>query len=374
MEIEHYHWLVYMVAFLAAFSVTVATTPLAKRISVRLNAIDHPKARGLGVNKTPRLGGIAIVLGFMAAMFVLVPFMGGFSVVQFSGFIVGSLLIVGLGIADDVLDVNAKIKLAVQLGAALILVFTGTRIDMIMWPFVIPQEILDVISVPITIVWIIAVTNAVNLIDGMDGLAAGVSSISSVVLLILCILSGEPMAVVFSAALAGSSMGFLPRNFNPAEIYMGDTGATFLGYVLAATSIMGLFKTYTLLSVMVAILAMALPILDTAFAFVRRLLNHQPIMTADRGHLHHRLIDAGYTQKQSVTILYVISLITGAMALIIAVADPIVFGLSAVSLFTICVVIYLYRKRVKGTEATMTKDVAEEPMASTEAEVSDLSK
>ena len=352
---ETYHWLIYLVAFLAAFSVSVATTPLAKKISIKLNAIDKPKKRGLNKVPIPRLGGIAIVLGFMTALFILVPFIEDLRTTQFLGFIVGALIIVALGIFDDILDLNSKIKLSVQIIAALILIFTGTRIEMIMWPMEIYPGAMYVISVPVTMVWIIGVTNAVNLIDGMDGLAAGVSSIASCFLMVLCVMTGSPMAVVFAAALAGSSLGFLPRNFNPAEIYMGDTGATFLGYVLAASSIMGLFKTYTLLAMLVAVLALALPILDTSFAFLRRLKNHKPVMTADRGHLHHRLIDAGYSQKQSVTILYTISIATGVLALLIVLGDTLVFAVAALSLFVLSVIVYLYRRRTKSKENEPTE-------------------
>ncbi|MCL1996093.1 MAG: undecaprenyl/decaprenyl-phosphate alpha-N-acetylglucosaminyl 1-phosphate transferase [Defluviitaleaceae bacterium] len=341
-----YHWLVYLVAFLAAFSVSLLTTPLAKKISIKYNAIDYPKKRGLHTVPMPRMGGLSLVFGFMTAMLILVPFIEDFRTIQFGGFIAGAFIIVALGIADDIHNLNAKVKFLVQLLAALVAVFTGTRIEMIMWPMFIEPEIMETFSIPFTVLWIVGVTNAVNFIDGLDGLAAGVSSICGFFLMILCILTGSPMAVVFTAALTGSSMGFLPRNFNPAEVYMGDTGATFLGYVLAASSVIGLFKTYTLLAVLIAVLALSLPILDTLFAIVRRLLNHKPPMAADRGHLHHRLIDKGYTQKQSVLILYVISAATGGLSLLLVLENNAAFAVALIFLIIMALMIYVYKKRL----------------------------
>ena len=345
---------------MAAFSVSVTTMPISKKISIKLGAIDKPKKRGLGTKPIPRLGGISIVFGFMTALLILVPFVEDLRTIQFVGFVVGALIIVVLGIFDDIKDLNAKIKLLVQIIAALVLALTGTTIEMIMWPFLIYGELFSALSVPITVIWVIGVTNAVNLIDGMDGLAAGVTSISSFFLMVLCILTGSPLAVVFAAALAGSSMGFLPRNFNPAEIYMGDTGATFLGYVLAASSIMGLFKTYTLLAVLVAVLALALPIFDTAFAFFRRIRNHVPIMTADRSHIHHKLIDMGLNQKQAVMVLYTLSIITGILALIITVGDVAVFAIAVMSLFVMSVIVLLYRRRISREKLLAEQEFKED--------------
>lgn len=341
-----YHWLIYLVAFLAAFSVSILTTPIAKKISIRLGAIDYPKKRGLHSTPIPRMGGLAIFFGFMAAMFILVPFIEEFRTLQFAGFIVGAVIIVILGMADDIKNLSAIVKFSIQLLAALIVVFTGTRIEMIMWPLHIYPDVLEVFSVPFTIIWILGITNAVNLIDGVDGLAAGVSSICGSFLMILCVLTGSPMAVVFTASLTGSSLGFLPRNFNPAEIYMGDTGSTFLGYVLAVSSVMSLFKTYTLLAVLIAILVVAFPILDTAFAMIRRLRNKVPIMTADRGHLHHRLIDMGYTQKQAVVILYILSAIAGLIAVLITLGDGMSAVIATVFIIVASMMIYVYKKRI----------------------------
>ena len=166
-------------------------------------------------------------------------------------------------------------------------------------------------------IWIVAVTNAVNLIDGLDGLACGVSTISSMTVLVIALTVAEPTVAVLMACLAGGCIGFLPYNTNPAKIFMGDTGSTFLGYVLAVVSIQGLFKYYTLISFVVPFLMLGLPIFDTCFAFIRRIAHGQSPMHADRSHIHHRLIDMGLNQKQAVAVLYVISAILGLSAVVL---------------------------------------------------------
>lgn len=338
-----HNWLLYIAAFACSFAVSLLATPLARKISIKLNAIDYPKARGLHKEPIPRMGGIAIVLGFMAAMCFVVFFLEELRTTQFLGFIIGALIIVVLGMLDDVYSLSAKTKLAVQIVAALIVIFTGTTIGLVIWPI---KTFLDNFDIPITLVWIVGVTNAVNLIDGVDGLAAGVSSIASLCLMALCIISGSAVAVVFSATLAGACLGFLPRNFSPADVIMGDTGATFLGFVLAVSSIIGVYKSYALLSVVIAVLALALPIFDTLFAMIRRFLKGKPIMSADRGHLHHRLIDSGYSHKQTVVIMYGLSAITGTIAILIALRDLRATLIVLLSLGVLFLMIYAYRKRI----------------------------
>ena len=341
---EH-NWLLYIAAFACAFGICLLTTPLAKRISIKAGAIDYPKKRGLHKEPIPRMGGLAIVLGFVVTMLILAPFKAEIRTVEFMGFIGGALIIVVLGMIDDIYQLGAKVKITVQFIAALVVVLTGTTIDLVTWPI---PAYLDGFSAPFTIFWIIGVTNAVNIIDGVDGLAAGVSSICATCLMILCILTGSPLAVALMAALAGSCLGFLPRNFNPAEIIMGDTGSTFLGYVLAVSSILGVFKSYALLAVLIAVLCLALPILDTAFAMVRRALNGKPIMGADRGHLHHRLIDYGYNQKQTVLILYIVSAVSGSIAILIAIRNFYAITVAAVFFLALLSILYVYKKRVNA--------------------------
>jgi len=343
--VYQHNWLLYIAAFACAFSICLLMTPFAKRTSIKLGAIDYPKKRGLHKEPIPRMGGLAIVLGFVITMLILMPFKEELRTLQFAGFIGGAFIIVLLGMIDDIYNLGARIKFAVQLFAALIVVFTGTTIDLVTWPI---PAYLDNFSIPFTIIWIIGVTNAVNIIDGVDGLAAGVSSICAATIMVLCILTGSPLAVALMAALAGSCLGFLPRNFNPAEIIMGDTGATFLGYVLAVSSILGVFKSYALLAVLIAVLCLALPIIDTAFAMLRRAINGKPIMGADRGHLHHRLIDRGYNQKQTVLILYGISAASGAAAILIAVQNVYAITIAAVFFLALVSILYVYKKRVES--------------------------
>ena len=336
-------WLLYITAFAASFGICLLLTPWARKVSIKLGAVDKPKPRGMHKKPIPRMGGIAIVLGFMATMAIAAIFMEEMRTLQFAGFAVGAFIIVGLGMLDDIYDLNAKLKMAVQIVAALVVVFTGTTIDFIDWPF---QEVFTTFSIPITIIWIVGIVNAVNLIDGVDGLAAGVSSIAALFLTVLCIMTGSPLAVVFAATLAGSCLGFLPRNFSPADVIMGDTGATFLGYVLAVSAIIGVYKSYALLSVAIVGFAMALPIVDTAFVMIRRMLSGRSPMSPDRGHLHHKLIDAGLSAKQTVVVLYSISAVAGGLAIMIAARNiyALVIGLTAL-LVTVSI-IYVYRKRV----------------------------
>ncbi|MDR2167651.1 MAG: undecaprenyl/decaprenyl-phosphate alpha-N-acetylglucosaminyl 1-phosphate transferase [Clostridiales bacterium] len=345
-EVVH-EWLLYIVAFAASFGIALFLTPWARKVSFKLGAVDKPKARGMHNKPMPRLGGLAIVLGFMATMGILAFFMPELRTLQFAGFAVGALIIVGLGMLDDIYNLKARVKLFVQIGAAVVVVFTGTRIDFIGWNL---PEIFDTLSVPITILWIVGIVNAVNFVDGVDGLAAGVSSIAAVFLTILCIMTGSPLAVVFAATLAGSSLGFLPRNFSPAEVYMGDTGATFIGYVLAVSSIIGVYKSYALLSVLIVGFALALPIMDTVYVMVCRILKRKSPMTADRGHLHHKLIDRGYSHKQTVVILYVVSIFAGAIAILIALENINALIIGLVALLVLFSIIYVYRKRVDQDE------------------------
>lgn len=311
----NHNWMLYLFAFLGAFVIALATTPFAKRLSIKLGAIDYPKKRGMHNKPMPRMGGVAIVLGFMVTVIALSFFIEGIDKTQFLGLVVGAMIIVVLGMIDDVKNLPARTKFSVQIIAALVVIFSGTRIELVLWPF---TAFFQKFSVPITLIWIVGVTNAVNLIDGLDGLASGVSSIAALSLMVLCIMTGSELSCVLTAAIAGSCLGFLPRNFNPAELFMGDTGATFLGFVLAVSSIMGVFKGYAILAVTVSTLCLGLPVFDTLFAMGRRAIHGKPIMQADRGHLHHRLIDKGFSQKQTVLILYAISISCGLLAIAIS--------------------------------------------------------
>ncbi len=302
--------------FSIAFFVSLASTPLVKTLAHKIGAIDIPDGkRRVHKSPIPRLGGLAIFLGFMCAVFAFVKID-----TQVRGILIGAVLIVAIGILDDVKQLKATVKLAVQIIAAIIVVFHDVKIVALTVPsFIVDSGFLPLkwLSIPITILWIVAVTNAVNLIDGLDGLAVGVSSIATFSLFFIAILAGEPTVALLAAALAGGCLGFLPYNFNPAKIFMGDTGSTFLGFILSTICIQGLFKGYAIISFIIPFLILGLPLFDTSVAILRRIHNKKPIMGADRGHLHHKLIDMGFSQKQTVAILYVIAMLLGLSAVVL---------------------------------------------------------
>jgi len=305
-----------ILCFTLAFAISLAATPFIITLAHKIGAVDVPDdKRRVHKKPIPRLGGLAIFYGFLVSLLFFARLDQ-----QMRGILIGALIIVGVGIIDDVKQLRALVKLAAQIVAALVVVFNNIRIIAISVPAFISETgvlQLGMFSIPITVVWVIIVTNAVNLIDGLDGLAVGVSSIASFSLFFIAILGGEQNVAIISAALAGGCLGFLPYNFNPAKIFMGDTGSQFLGYMLSVICIQGLFKGYVIISFIVPLLILGLPLFDTIFAIVRRAWNHKPIMGADRGHLHHRLLDNGFTQKQTVAILYVIASVLGISAVLL---------------------------------------------------------
>jgi len=302
--------------FTIAFAISLAATPFVISLAHKIGAVDVPDSeRRIHKKPIPRLGGLAIFYGFLVALLCFAKIDE-----QLRGILIGALIIVGVGIIDDVKQLRAIIKLGAQLLAAVIVVFHNVRITAISVPgFISETGVLQLgfLSIPITIAWIVGVTNAVNLIDGLDGLAVGVSSIASFSLFFIAILGGEQNVAIISAALAGGCLGFFPYNFNPAKIFMGDTGSQFLGFMLSAICIQGLFKGYVVISFIIPLLILGLPLFDTIFAIIRRAWNHKPIMGADRGHLHHRLLDSGFSQKQTVAILYIIASILGISAVLV---------------------------------------------------------
>ena len=303
-------------ALVAALLIAFITTPVVKSLAERVGAVDVPKDnRRMHDHPIPRMGGLAIFLGFLLSTLVFVPLSQ-----SLRGMLLGAILIVILGIFDDIYALPALPKLLVQIVAALIAVFHGNVIEVVSNPNHFsdnPYWVLGAWSVPVTVIWIVAITNAVNLIDGLDGLAVGVAAISSLTMLVIAMLVSENVVALTMAALAGGCIGFMPYNQNPAKIFMGDTGSTFLGFVLATVSIQGLFKFYTIISFAVPFLMLGLPLFDTCFAILRRISKGQNPMSPDRSHVHHRLIDMGFNQKQAVGILYVISAILGLSAVVL---------------------------------------------------------
>ena len=303
-------------ALVAALLVSFVSTPVVKALAQRMGAMDVPKdARRMHDHPIPRMGGLAIFFGFMLSVLVFLPLTE-----QLRGMLLGASLIVVLGILDDIYALSAKLKFVVQIVAALIAVSQGNVITVLSNPNIFSDDPfwdLGILSVPVTVLWIVGITNAVNLIDGLDGLACGVSTISSMTMLVIALVVAEADVAIIMAALAGACIGFLPYNLNPAKIFMGDTGSTFLGFVLAVVSIQGLFKYAAIISFAVPFLMLALPIFDTCFAIIRRVSKGQSPMSPDRSHIHHRLIDMGFSQKQAVAVLYVISAILGLSAVVL---------------------------------------------------------
>lgn len=305
-----------ILCFSVAFIMSLASTPLVKVFACKIGAIDIPDGkRRVHKSPIPRLGGLAIFFGFMVAILAFADID-----MQTRGILIGSMMIVGIGILDDVKQLKATLKLLVQILSAVVVVMHDVKITAISVPsFIVNGGVFPLtwLSIPLTIIWIVGVTNAVNLIDGLDGLAVGISSIATFSLFFIAILAGEPNIALISASLAGSCLGFLPYNFNPAKIFMGDTGSTFLGFILSVICIQGLFKGYAIISFIIPFLILGLPLFDTSVAIIRRIYNKKPIMGADRGHLHHKLIDMGFSQKQTVAILYVIAMLLGLSAVVL---------------------------------------------------------
>lgn len=303
-------------ALLVAAVVAFITTPVVRSLAFRIGAVDVPKDnRRMHNHPIPRMGGLAIFFGFILSAIIFVPLE-----TPIRGMLLGGVIIVILGIFDDIYALPAKPKFLIQIVSALIAVLMGNQIDVLSNPNIFssdPYWELGWLSIPISVLWIVGITNAVNLIDGLDGLACGVSTISSLTMLVIALVAAEPQVAFLMAALAGGCIGFLPYNLNPAKIFMGDTGSTFLGFILATVSIQGLFKSYAIISFAVPFLMLGLPIFDTCFAIFRRVSHGQSPMSPDRGHIHHRLIDMGFNQKQAVAVLYVISAILGLSAVML---------------------------------------------------------
>lgn len=290
-------------------------TPFIKNFAIRINAVDIPKdKRKIHKKPIPLLGGMAIYISFVVTMFLKEGRLGKSEI----GILIGATIIVIGGLIDDLKDIRPWQKLLFQVSAAVVLILFGVEIAVVTNPFPSNSLFLKLgwLSIPITIFWVVGITNAINLIDGVDGLAAGVAFICSATIFIIAALNGRREAALLTAILSGAIFGFLPYNFNPASIFMGDTGAQLLGFLLSAISLKGTIKSATAFAIAVPILAFGLPIYDTLFAMIRRKINGKPIMQADRGHLHHRLLDMGLSQKQVVIIMYLTSAVLGGISII----------------------------------------------------------
>ena len=313
-------WLRIVLSFAVALIVSHFMTPPVKTFAERVGAIDVPRdGRRVHDHPIPRMGGLAIFIGFVVAMILFVSF-----TTQVLGLLLGALIIAVMGAVDDIVNLRPWIKLSIQIIAALVAIRCGIIFTAVSNPnFMSDIGTIPIgsLAIPLTVLWIVGCTNAVNLIDGLDGLACGVSAISSMTMMIVSLFVADPNTTFILAALCGACVGFIPYNLNPAKIFMGDTGALFLGYTMSVLSILGCFKFNAIVSLWVPFLIFALPIVDTAFAFTRRILHGQSPFTADRGHLHHRLIDRGFDQKHAVLILYAVSGISGISAILISIGN-----------------------------------------------------
>ncbi len=305
----------YLLIFITAFLLALIFTPVAIKIAPIIGAVDIPKDnRRMHTKAMPRFGGMAIYIGTVTSMLIFLPIS-----TQLMGVIAGGTLIFLVGIIDDLRNLPAKVKLGCQILCAFILFQFSVRIDFIGIPFGEGYYFLPwIVSLIVTVIWIVGITNTINLIDGLDGLAGGVAFIASITIAYAAFINGRTEACMAMLAIAGGALGFLPFNFNPAKIFMGDGGALFLGFMLAGLSVMSPMKSATMLATVVPVLVLGLPIFDTAFAILRRLINKRPIMEADKGHLHHRIMAAGLGQRRTVLTLYGISGIMGVAAILIS--------------------------------------------------------
>ncbi|GEN35136.1 MraY family glycosyltransferase [Aneurinibacillus danicus] len=310
---------IYVYGFILSLVVTLIATPPVKRFAIYVGAVDKPNHRKVHQRLMPRLGGLAIYAGFTVAYWLLFPSFleqQGITSQQAFGIFLGGTIIVLVGALDDRFELSPKVKLLGQIIAAAVVVYYGLRIEFINLPF---EGILSFewtwISVAFTIFWIIGITNAVNLIDGLDGLAAGVSGIATAAMMIMAFIMGNTVVALYCIILLGGIVGFLRYNFHPAKIFMGDTGALFLGFNLAALSIMG-FKNVTLFAFIIPILILGVPLSDTIFAMLRRYLNKKPISVADKEHLHHCLLAAGLSHRGAVLAIYGLSFLFATAAIV----------------------------------------------------------
>ncbi|MEG1633577.1 MAG: MraY family glycosyltransferase [Oscillospiraceae bacterium] len=352
-------WLRVLLAIAVGFAVSFATTPIVKSFAQKVGAIDVPtELRRVHDHPIPRMGGLAIFLGFLISVLLFVDITR-----QMRGILLGAVVIVACGAIDDVISIRAWIKLLVQIAAAVIAVLHGVVIEVLRSPNLLNQEqalILGALAIPFTILWIVGITNSVNLIDGLDGLAVGVSTIASLTMFVVALLVSEGNVALILAALMGACVGFMPYNLNPAKIFMGDTGALLLGYVLATVSVVGMFKFYAVVTFVVPLFALALPLVDTSWAFFRRLLHGQNPMKPDRGHIHHRLIDMGLTQKQAVAILYSVSAVLGLCAVVLATNGIVRILLLVFTLIASAIMGLYILKTLKGHEYHPPVDPAQE--------------
>lgn len=301
------------IAIAVAFLVALAATPLSIRVAHKFHIVDIPNQRKVHQRPTPRIGGIAIYVAFVVGTLLL-----GEHTRQVAALLVAGSIVFATGLVDDIKDISPRLKLLGQVVASLVLVYAGFTVRFITNPFDGSIISLGIFAVPLTVVWLVGISNAVNLVDGLDGLSSGVSGIAAVSTAVVCLSQGEYLAAAICGVLAASAAGFLPWNFNPAKTFMGDCGALFLGFILGALALMGLVKGATVISVFIPFVILGFPVFDTFCAIIRRLFMHKPIFEADKMHLHQTLLSLGLSQRQTVLVIYVVCLVMGLCAVLLA--------------------------------------------------------
>lgn len=322
-----------LIMALIALILSLLLVPGVGKLAIRIGAVDKPNARKVHTHIMPRMGGLAIYTSFFIVLFL------SHSVTkELLGLFLGGTVLVIVGIIDDMKDIPAKVKLCGQILAACIVVAFGVRVDFMTNIFHGDIFFLSIFSIPVTIIWIVAIINAVNLIDGLDGLAAGISIIAAATMAISGYASGQLLMASMAMILIGATLGFLRYNFHPAKIFMGDTGSMFLGYNLAVFAVLGVTKSFTALSLVTPILVLAIPILDTLFAIIRRKMNHKPIFKPDKHHLHHCLLNYGFSHRDTVLIIYAVSAVLALCGLIMTYLS----STQGICLLTVISIIIIY--------------------------------
>ena len=343
----------------ACLVIVALIIPLVKQIALHIGALDIPNERKVHTKPIPRLGGLGIFMGFLIGYMIF-----GQSTIQMNSILIGSFIILLTGIFDDIKPISAKAKLIGQIFASCVIVFYGNILLNNITVFGLDINF-GVFAYPITMLFIVACTNIINLIDGLDGLSGGISSIFYLSTIIICFFQSRFMELelVLSLIMLGSTLGFLVHNFHPAKIFAGDSGALFMGFIIAVISLLG-FKTTAITSIFIPLMILAVPILDTLFAIIRRLLKHQSISTPDKQHLHHQLLKMKFSHRNTVLIIYAITALFSIASILYTLNDTsdVFIGRIIYGLLMIGVVIFVFktdiittRKEKKDTKVSSQK-------------------
>jgi UDP-GlcNAc:undecaprenyl-phosphate GlcNAc-1-phosphate transferase len=338
------HHLYHIIAFLVSTVVVLWSTPVVKQIGLLSGRVDHPGGRKVHQRPMVRLGGVSIFVGALTAL-LIVWGLGGFvdangqvlsqnQEYEIWGVSIGGVAFFLIGLADDLFSLSPFLRLLMQVAVACIAWNVGVSIDFLTIPFFGLTQI-GIFSLPITVIWLVGMANAINWIDGLDGLAAGVSGIAAVVMLFVSLYMNQPAAALIAAAVAGGALGFLRYNFNPAQIFMGDGGAYYMGFTLAGVGVIGLVKSTAVTAVLLPYLILAVPILDMSAVILARLRSGNSPFMADKRHLHHRLLQAGLSHRLAVLFIYALTLWVGSLALVFAgIPSGIAYALGATVLLS----------------------------------------